>query len=149
MPVLVERIDPIAVNCLIWAGAVSRAEALGFPARIDVARPDFGCRWISYFCADADLSDLDAACLLELRERLRPVVAGLAAKGAFRMMLVSNHRYNDPMLSAWRTMTATDADYASEPVIVHDLPTAARTLGLTPAEAEHAGVWIEGCLERV
>jgi hypothetical protein len=142
MPVLVDRIEQANVNCLIWVGRVSRSDALEFPGRIDVSRPEFGCRWISYFDPTADLSDLDPACLLELRERLRPVVSGLAAKGAFEMMLVSNSRYNDPMLGVWRAMTATDAAYASNPVLVHSLLSAARALGLSAADAEQARVWI-------
>ena len=143
MPVLVDRIGQIDVNCLIWVGLVSRSDALGFPGRIDPSLPEFGCRWISFFDTTADLSDLDAACLLELRERLRPVVSGLAAKGEFRMMLASNSKYNDPLVAIWRAMIATDADYLSDPVIVHDIHSAARALGLSAADAERARVWIE------
>ena len=143
MPVLVDRIEPLEVNCLIWLGLVSRAEALGVPGRIDPTRPEFGSRWISYFDAAADLSELDAACLLELRERLRPVVSGLAAKGEFRIILASNSKYNDPLLAVWRAMTATDAAYPSNPVIVRDIPSAARALGLSAPDAETARLWIE------
>ncbi|HEY3695812.1 hypothetical protein [Phenylobacterium sp.] len=143
MPVLVDRIGQTEVNCLIWIGRVSKAEALAMPGRIDPSRPEFGCRWISYFNRGADLSDLDAACLLELRERLRPVVAGLAAKGEFRMTLASNSKFNDPLLAVWRVIAATDPDYLSNPLIVHDIESASRALGLLAVEADHARVWIE------
>jgi hypothetical protein len=143
MPVLVDRIGQIGVNCLIWVGAVSRAEALDFPGRIDPALPEFGCRWISYFDASADLSDLDAECLVQLRGRLRSVVAGLSAKGEFRMMLASNSRYNDPLMAVWRAMTATDDAYRSNPEVVQDVLSASRALGLSEAEAERARAWIE------
>jgi hypothetical protein len=148
MPVLVDRIEQLDVNCLIWVGRVTKADALGFPGRIDPSRPEFGCRWISYFDPMADLSDLDPACLLELRERLRPVVAGLAAKGEFRMVLASNSTYNDPLVAVWRAMTATDADYLSNPVVVLDIHSAARVLGLSAADAERARAWIEARIRR-
>jgi hypothetical protein len=148
MPVLVDRIGQIEVNCLIWVGVVSRAEALGLPGRIDPSRPEFGCRWISYFDSTADLSDLDPACLLELRERLRSVVSGLAAKGEFRMMLASNSKYNDPMLAVWRGMTATDATYLSSPVLVRDIDSASCALGLSTADADLVRVWIESRIGR-
>ncbi len=147
MPVLVGRIERLEVNCLIWLGRVTRADALGFPATIDPASPEFGRRWISYFDASADLSDLDAACLMELQELLRPVVLGLAAKGELRMTLVSNSTFNDPLLAAWRAMTVTDPRYASNPVLVHDIPSAARAMGLSPAEGERARIWIEARID--
>jgi hypothetical protein len=149
MPVLVDRIEQIEVNCLIWVGRVSRSDALGFPGRIDPSQPEFGCSWISYFDPTADLSDLDPACLLKLRERLRSVVAGLAAKGEFRMILVSNSTYNDPLVAVWRAMTGTDADYLSNPIVVADIQSASRALGLSAADAERARVWIESRIGRI
>jgi hypothetical protein len=149
MPVLVDRIAQTEVNCLIWVGLVSKSDALGFPGRIDPSRPEFGCRWISYFDPTSDLSDLDPACLLELRERLRSVVAGLAAKGEFRMTLASNSRYHDPLVAAWRAMAATDTDYLSNPLVVHDIDAASRALGLSAADAERARVWIASRIGRM
>ena len=143
MPVLIDRIDPLEVNCLIWVGRVTRSQALAMPVRIDPSRPEFGCRWIGYFDGAADLSELDAACLMELRERLRPVVSALAAKGKFRIILASNSKYNDPLLAVWRAMTATDPAYPSSPEVVRDIPSAARALGLSAADAERARAWIE------
>jgi hypothetical protein len=143
MPVLVDRIGRTKINSLIWVGKVSKSEALGFPGRIDPSRPEFGCDWISYFDLEADLSALDAECLFELRERLRPVVVGLAAKGEFRMTLVSNSAYNNPMLAAWQAMTITDAAYPSNPVFTHDIASASRVLGLSAADAKRARLWIE------
>ncbi len=148
MPVFVGELGEIKVNCLVWSGRVSRAEALGVAARIDARRPEFGSRWISYFDSEVDLSDLDPDCLMALRERLRPVTAALAAKGAFEMMLVSNSRYNDPLLAMWRSLTATDDAYASSPVLVHDIASAARALGLAAADAERTREWIEARVSR-
>jgi hypothetical protein len=149
MPVVVDRIEQIDLNCLIWVGQVSRSEALGLPGQIDPSRPEFGCRWISYFDVTADLSDLDAACLLELRERLRPVVSGLAAKGEFRIILVSNSRYNNPLLAVWRALTAGDAAYRSNPVVVHDIESASLALDLSAADSECARVWIESRIGQI
>jgi hypothetical protein len=143
MPVLVDRIAETGVNCLIWFGRVSKSEALGLPGRIDPSRAEFGHRWISYFDSTADLSELDRACLLELQERLRPVVGGLAAKGEFRMMLVSNSKFNVPLLAAWGAINATDETYPSNPLVVRDVHAASQALGLSAAEAERASVWIE------
>jgi len=143
MPVLVEHIAEPPLNALIWLGRVTRAQALAMPAAINPAQPQFGARWISYFDATADLSDMDAACLIELRERLRPVVVGLAAKGRFQMILASNSTFNDFLIAAWRAMVGPDSSYPSDPVIVRDLDSAARALGLSPGEAQQARLWIE------
>lgn len=142
MPVLVGELGPIKINCLIWTGVVSRSEAFAVPDRIDPSRPEFGARWISYFDAGVDISDLDGPSLVELRERFRPLVAGLAAKGDFQTVLVSNSRYNDPLLNVWRAMTASDDAYASSPEFVHDIPTAAHALGLSGADADDVQTWI-------
>ena len=144
MPILVEHLAELQLTALIWLGRVTRAQALAMPARLHPERPEFGSRWISYFDAGADLSDLDAATLIELRERLRPVVGQLAAKGEFRMVLASNSIFNDFLAAAWRAMVAPDASYPSNPVVVRDIDGAARALGLTPAQADQARAWIEG-----
>ena len=149
MPVLIDLIEPLQLNCMIWVGKVSRLEALAVPGRIDPTRPEFGPRWISYFDASAELSELDAACLLELRERRRPVVAGLAAKGEFQAILTSNSRYNDTLVAVWRGMTAIDEAYPSNPVVVRDLHAAARALGLSAADAGRARRWISSRIEAV
>jgi hypothetical protein len=143
MPILVDRIGRTEVNCTIWLGRVSRSEALALPARLDPALPEIGVRWLNYFDLAADLSDLDAACLLELRDRLRPAISALAAKGQFRSTLATSSRYIEPLLAVWRTMTALDVDYPSDPVIAHDIASAAHALGLSSEEAELARLWIE------
>jgi len=143
MTVLIDRIGQTGVDCLIWVGRVSKSEALALPDRVDPAQPQFGYRWISYFDSTADLSELDAPCLLALRDRLRPIVAVLAAKGPFRMILATNSRYNDPLLAVWQAIATLDADYPSNPTIERDIPSAARALGLSAAEAEDARLWIE------
>ena len=149
MPVLVDRIEDTKVNCLIWVGRVSKSEALGMPARIDPSRSKFGRCWISYFDSTADLSDLDAATLVELRERLRPVVCRLAAQGEFKMILASNSIFIDPLLAAWRAMVATDADYPSNPVHVRSIDSASQALGLSAEDARQARTWIESRVEEV
>jgi hypothetical protein len=58
-------------------------------------------------------------------------------------MLVSNSRYNDPLLAAWQKMAAGDDAYPSNPGLLHDVIPAASALGLSAADAEHARVWIE------
>ena len=143
MPVIVDKIEGADLNCLIWLGRVTRAQALAVPGRIHPDQPEFGCRWISYFDASADLSDLDAASLIELRDRMRPVVEQLAAKGEVKMILTSNSMFNDFLIAAWRAMVGPDASYPSSPVVVRDLDGAARALGLSEAEAETVRLWIE------
>ncbi len=149
MPVLVGRIGRTNINCLLWVGVVSRSEALGFPARIDPTRPEFGCRWISYFDPGADLSELDIDCLVEVRERLRRVVSGLAAKGELRMMLVSDSKDNDALLATWQAMTTADPAYPSNPVFLHNIHSASHALGLSTAEADSATLWIETQVRRL
>ena len=117
------------------------------PAGIDAFRPRLGTRWISYFDSSADLSELDAACLVELRERLRPVVKKLAAQGEFQMVLASNSVFIDPLLAVWRTMVATDSDYPSNPVTVRGIDSASRALGLSASQAGQARSWIEAQVE--
>ncbi|HLI66000.1 MAG TPA: hypothetical protein VKU90_06515 [Caulobacteraceae bacterium] len=143
MPVLIGELGPIKVNALIWTGVVSRSQALDVPARLDASRPGFGPRWISYFDSSVDISDIDATGLLELRDLLRPVISELAAKGPFQTMLVSNSRYNDPLLAMWRTLTATDAAYPSNPKLAPNIVAAAKALGLSDADAEQVRAWIE------
>ena len=149
MPVILGELGPIKVNCLIWTGAVTRSEALGVPARIDPSRPEFGPRWMSYFNAGVDLSDLDPATFLEFRDRFRPVVSALAAKGEYRSIIVSNSRYNDPLLAVWRTLVATDDSYAANPEHVPTFQAAAHALALSQADANELERWIEAQLARM
>src|SRR5579871_108581 len=148
MPVLVGEMGPITINCLIWTGVVTRAEALAVPGRLHPERPEFGARWISYFADGVDLSQLDPDTLVALRDRFRPVIRALGAKGEFKSVLVSNSRYNDPLLAMWRLLSAMDASYASNPELANDVGAAARELGLSDAEAEQVKAWIEAQLGR-
>ncbi len=143
MPVLVGSLGDLGLNCLIFAGRVSRSEALGFPARISPERPEFGVRWLTIFDSAADMSDLDADSLLTIKERLRPVVAGLLVKGQFRMILVSNSRFNDHLMECWRAMTVTDPSYPSNPETAASVPEACIRHGLPRDRATAAEVWIE------
>ena len=143
MPVLVGSLGDLGLNCVIFAGRVSRAEALDFPARILPDSAEFGVRWLTIFDAAADMSDLDADCLLTIKERLRPVVAGLLAKGPFRMILVSNSRFNDQLMDCWRAMTVTDTSYPSNPETASTIAEACARHGLPRDEAAAATVWIE------
>jgi len=142
LPITLDRIDELGINCTIWTGRVTRDQALAYPLQIDPAAPETGCDWINYFHPDADLSDLDATTLLELLEVLRPVVAALRDKGDLRVTLVSGSRYLDPLLSVWKTIAETDADYAAKPVFVKSVAAAVRQLGRTEEEAARAQAWM-------
>ena len=143
MPVLVGSLGDLGLNCLIFAGRVSRSEALGFPGRILPDRDEFGGRWITVFDTAADLSDLDADCLLTIKERLRPVVAGLLAKGPFQAILVSNSKYNDHLVAAWKAMTVTDPTYPTNPETATTVLEACVRHGLSRDDAAAAAVWID------
>jgi len=110
MPVLLDSIPDLGITCQLWYDRVTKADALGIPAQVDLSNPMFGGRWIAYFDSSADLSELDAPTLLELRDRLRPVVAELSARGEFTVLQVSNSVYLDPLLNIWRTIVGTDPD---------------------------------------
>jgi hypothetical protein len=59
------------------------------------------------------------------------------------MILVSNSRFNDPLLAMWRTLLITDPAYASNPEMVHDIHAAAADLGLDDAGAAELQSWID------
>ena len=143
MPVLVGSLGDLGLNCLIFSGRVGRNEALGFPARIHPARAEFGSRWLTVFDAAADMSDLDADCLLAIKERLKPVVIGLLPKGPFRNVLVSNSRFNDHLMDCWRAMTVTDPSYPSNPETAATVAEACIRHGLSRDQAAVAEADIE------
>ena len=91
-----------------------KADALGLARRIDPVPGGIRMSLDQLFrSGGGSLGPRRGLRILELRERLRPVVTVLAAKGELEMMLVSNSKYNDPMIAVWRAMTATDATYPS------------------------------------
>ena len=143
MPIAIGVFPGLDLNYLVFAGRVTRQEALAFPARIDPARPDFGCRWLTLFEAGADLSELDAPCLLAIKERLLPVVVRLGAKGKMRSVLVSNSKYNDHLMGCWRAMVSPDPDYPSEPETAASVREACLRHGLGAVEA----AWVENFLD--
>ncbi len=143
MPVLVGAAGDVGLDYLAFAGKVSRREALAFPERIDPDWPEIGTRWITVFHPAADMSDLDAECLLAIKARLRPVVGKLAAKGSFRMILVSNSTYNDHLMQCWRAMTVGDPTYPSNPEAAASIREACVRHGLTMEQAGSVEAEIE------
>ena len=143
MPVFVGAFPGLDLNYLVFAGKVTQAEALAFPARIRPETPQFGCRWLTVFEAGADLSELDAQCLLGIKARLTPVVVRLGAKGSMRSVLISNSKYNDHLMDCWRAMVGTDPAYPSDPETAASLADACARHGLTPVETS----WVESFLD--
>ncbi len=143
MPIAVGAFPGLDLNYLIFAGRVTRQEALAFPGRIDPSRSDFGCRWLTLFESGADMSDLDAPCLLAIKERLTPVVVRLGAKGTMRSILVSNSKYNDHLMDCWRAMVAADPAYPSDPETAASVREACGRHGLCVTET----AWVENFLE--
>ncbi len=143
MPVFVGAVPGLDLNYLVFAEKVTKAEALAFPARIRPETPQFGCRWVTVFEAGADLSELDAQCLLGIKARLTPVVVRLGAKGAMRSILISNSKYNDHLMDCWRAMVGTDPTYPCDPETAASLAHACAAHGLTPVETS----WVESFLD--
>ena len=143
MPVLVGAAGDVGLDYLAFTGKVSQREALAFPERIDPEWPEVGTRWITVFDPAADMSDLDADCLMAIKARLRPVVAKLAAKGSFRMILVSNSLYNDQLMQCWRAMTVSDPTYASNPEAASSIREACLRHGLMMEQAQSVETEIE------
>ena len=143
MPIAVGAFPGLDLNYLIFAGRVTRQEALAFPGRIDPDRSDFGYRWLTLFEPGADMSDLDAPCLLAIKERLMPVVVRLGAKGTVRSILVSNSKYNDHLMDCWRAMVAADPAYPSDPETAASVREACGRHGLGVTET----AWVENFLE--
>ena len=143
MPIFVGAFPGLDLNYLVFAGKVTQAQALAFPARIRPETPQFGCRWITVFEAGADLSELDAPCLLSIKARMTPVVIRLGAKGKMRSVLISNSKYNDHLMDCWRAMVGTDPTYPCDPETAASLADACARHGLTLVETS----WVESFLD--
>ena len=143
MPVFVGAFPGLDLNYLVFAGKVTQAEALAFPARIRPEAPQFGCHWLTVFEAGADMSELDAPCLLAIKAHLTPVVVRLGRKGKMRSVLISNSKYNDHLMECWRAMVGTDPAYPSDPETAASLADACARHGLTPEETS----WVESFLD--
>lgn len=143
MPVVMGTVAGAGLDYLGFAGKISRREALAFPGRVQPDSPEVGVRWITVFDPAADLSDLDAGCLLGINLRLRPVVARLQAKGPFRMILVASSADNGRLIERWRAMTAVDPAYLSHPEAAGSIREACRRHGLAEGQIEAAEAEIE------
>ncbi len=143
MPVLVGSLGDLGLNYLAFVGKVSRTDALEFPASIVAESPEFGVRWLTIFDVAADMSDLDADCLLALKARLAPVIVRLAVKGPFRIILISHSMYNDHLVACWQAMTASDPDYPSNPETAPSIADACARHVLTLPQAAAAEAWMK------
>ncbi len=144
MPIAIGAVPGLDLNYLVFSGKVTRPEALAFPARIDPDQPDVGRRWVTVFESGADLSDLDADCLLAVKERLLPVVVRIgAAKGPMRSVLVSNSKYNDHLMDCWRTMVSADPEYPSDPETAASVREACARHGLAASEITRVESFLE------
>jgi hypothetical protein len=143
MPVVIGTVAAAGLDYLGFAGKVSPSEALTFPERVQPENPDVGVRWITVFGPGADLSDLDADCLLALKARLRSVVARLQSGGPYRMILVASPADNGRLIERWQAMTAPDPTYESSPEAVHSIREACARHGLTAAQIQAAEAEIE------
>jgi hypothetical protein len=121
----------VGLDYLGFIGKVSAREALGFPDRAHPESPEVGTRWITVFDPTADLSELDPVCMMGVRARLRPVVAKIQTKGAFRMILVASSTDSGQFIEQWQAMTGPDPTYASNPEVAVSIREACLRHGLT------------------
>ena len=139
----------VGLDYLAFAGKVSRNEALTFPERARSETPTGASRWITVFHRDADLSVLDIDCMLEIKARLKPLVARAQVERPFRMIMVADRPDNDAVIARWREMTVPDPSYASKPEVVRSLEEACRRHGLTPKQTRMAVDEIERDIQDV
>jgi hypothetical protein len=143
MPVVMGTVAGAGLDYLGFTGKVSAREALAFPGRARTEDPEVGLRWITVFDPTADLSDLDPECMLEIKARLRPVVARLQIKGPFRMILVANSADRRRFIESWQAMTVADPTYASDPESAVSIREACLRHGLTAEQIQAAEAEIE------
>jgi hypothetical protein len=143
MPIVMGTVAGAGLDYLGFAGRVSPREALTFPERLQPDSPEVGVRWITVFDPGADLSDLDADCLLDIKARLRSGVSQLQGKGNFRMILVAGPADNAQLIERWRAMTAPDPTYESNPEAAISIREACLRHGMTEAQCQAAETEIE------
>ena len=143
MPVVMGSVAGAGLDYLGFTGRVSAREALTFPERVRAEDPKVQVRWITVFDPTADLSQLDADCLLGVKARLRPVVATLQTKGPFRMILVTGSTGAGRLIERWQTMTVADPTYASDPEAAGSIREACMRHGLTARQVQAAETEIE------
>jgi hypothetical protein len=134
MPVVVGSVADVGLDYLGFAGKVSRGEALAFPGRVDAEMPAGAPGWITVFHPDADLSALDAECLMGVKDRLKPVVARMQAERPFRMVMVADAAGPADVVARWRQLTVQDPNYPSQPEAAASIEDACSRHGLTPEQ---------------
>jgi hypothetical protein len=136
MPVVMGTVASAGLDYLGFTGKVSSREALTFPERAQPESPDVGVRWITVFDTGADLSELDSDCMQGIKARLQPVVDRIQTKGPFRMIMVASSMDSDRFIQRWRSMTASDPTYASNPEAAESIREACLRHGLTEDQVQ-------------
>ena len=132
MPVIIGSIEDLGLNYLIFTGSVSRDDLQQFPGRLTRSGYMSGVDWVVYFDPNADLSDVDAACLFDLKKELAIVISAFHDAGDLNVLLLLNS--NDDVV---------DPDYPTNPLLAKDFSAAAYMFGLTEAQCQIAKRRIE------
>ena len=142
MPVIIGSIEDLGLNYLIFTGSVSRDDLQQFPGRLTRSGYMSGVDWVVYFDPNADLSDVDAACLFDLKKELAIVISAFHDAGDLNVLLLLNSN-DDVVAQSWWTLVGTDPDYPTNPLLAKDFSAAAYMFGLTEAQCQIAKRRIE------
>ncbi len=64
------------------------------------------------------------------------MISPFALDSEVTIILVSDSKYDDPLLAAWEAMASAGAEYFSNPVLVKHIRAASQALGLSPSDAQ-------------
>lgn len=139
MSIRVTQLPDYGVNLTVYAGRITRDEVLEHYRGLNAADAACATRWISYFDPSVDLSELDPSNFPELKRVLTAKLVEIYGGRIVTAAMVCDSRVNQPMLSFWRSYTASDAEHPADPGLFSSLKAACDWLGLSADAREAVG----------
>lgn len=130
MPIRVTRLPEFGVNISVYSGPVMRAELIAHYGSIDAADAASADRWVSYFDATADLSQLDVAALCELRRLTGEKLCEVYGSRTLTVAIVCKSPVNQAILNVWSRFLRADPGHHSELRVFSNLKDACDWLDL-------------------
>jgi hypothetical protein len=128
------KVKECSLNCLLFVGAVSKADFVKLAKSIrSDHRACSGERWLIYVDPFADISELDVDCLVELKNI---TTKNVPTHRGLDLVIISNSRFNDIVADAWCLLVDADPDYPYGALRANDVAAAAELMGLTARQAE-------------
>lgn len=143
MTIRVTRFPEFGVNITVYTGAITRAELIEHYGAIDTEDAASAGRWISYFDATADLSQLDLAALCELRRLTCVKLNEVYADRTLTVAMVCKSPVNLPILRTWRSFLNAARNHPSDLILFSSLKDASDWLDL-PGAASFALAAVAG-----